>query len=495
MVAVVAVLIIALFLFFILKDIGRSSRYKRELEVARIRAEELMRSRHSMLLNISHDIKAPLCSITGYLDLMESSSDVNVHKWAEYMKISASYIMTLLTNLLEYARLEAGKSVAHISAFDMDAMVDDIVRIFTPLAKDKGLDLHRDNKKAVGFIASDAIRMRQIVMNLASNAIKFTDHGCVTIDYSLCDDNTLTVSVSDSGRGIAESKLSDIFDEFTTDANTEAVEGSGLGLAVVRGAVLLLGGTISVDSKQHQGSTFTILIPVKRADAQSKYTPEVISPLNIMVVDDDALQLRMMSEMMSHSGHTLHCASKLREASKIVASQKIDLVLTDLQMGAFSGYKLLQELRAQGYTMPVIAVSASERVNRSELKKAGFSDFLCKPFSLAKLNATVAHSASRSDVSSIDELMGGDEDAVQEIMGLFIDATDENVRLLKTFLTNEASDDIRRLCHKMLPMFLQLHLTEIAQLLKEVDSGDFNRDTVLQIITLTENVIAQYRTV
>lgn len=494
-VAVVAVLIIALFLFFILKDIGRSARYKRELEAARIRAEELMRSRHSMLLNISHDIKAPLCSITGYLDLMECSSDVNVHKWSESMKISASYIMTLLTNLLEYARLEAGKSVAHISAFDIDAMVDDIIRIFTPLARDKGLDLANDNSTKVGFIASDAIRMRQIVMNLTSNAIKFTEHGNVKIDYALCDDNMLVVTVSDSGRGIAESKLTTIFDEFTTDANTEAIEGSGLGLAVVRGAVVLLGGTISVESKQLHGSTFTISIPVKRADEQSQYASEIITPLNIMIVDDDALQLRMMSEMMSHSGHTLHCTSKLKEATKILALEKIDLVLTDLQMGALSGYKLLREIRAQGYSMPVVAVSASERANTAELKKAGFSDFLCKPFSLAKLNATVAQSAPGAGIPSINELMGGDQDAVREIMDLFIDATTENLGLLKTFLANGRPDDIRRLCHKMLPMFLQLQFSEIAQLLKDVDSGNFDRGTILQIITLTENVIAQYRTV
>lgn len=479
-VAGIAVLMIVLFLFFILKDVSRSARYKRELEQARTRAEELMRSRHRMLLNISHDIKAPLCSITGYLDLMGDSADADVRKWAESMKISSGYIMDLLANLLEYARLETGKSVVHISTFDMDRVVDDIVRIFTPIASDKGLYIKSNRTEAVGFISSDAIRIRQIVMNLVSNAVKFTDEGGIEVSYAM-DGDVLVLSVRDSGRGIAKSKIDSIFDEFTREQSVEGIEGSGLGLAVVRGAVSLLGGGISVESRVGQGSLFNASIPVCRAEASGESTPQVCSPLTILAVDDDALQLRMMSEMMSRSTHTLHCASKLKDVERIVSTHKIDLILTDLQMGSFSGYKLLQHIRAKGYNMPIVAVSASDHVDTADLKKAGFSDFLRKPFTLSQLNSLIVRSVPQSIIS---ELVDGDDEMAREIMELFEAATAENVKLLKEYLHDNRMDDARKLCHKMLPMFLQLQITDVATLLKEVDVGDFDAAKIERIIEM-----------
>lgn len=494
-VGAVAIIIIALFLFFILKDISRSARYKRQLEAARLHAEELMESRHRMLLNISHDIKAPLCSITGYLDLMQSSDDQKIKKWSGSMKISASYIMDLLTNLLEFARLERGKSVVHISSFDVDSMVDDVANIFEPIAKDKGISLTINRTQKVGYIASDAMRLRQIVMNLTSNAVKFTDTGGVEIEYRLDEQHNIIFLVRDSGRGIAEAKLNAIFDEFTREQKVEGVEGSGLGLAVVRGAVMLLGGTISVESIEQQGSTFTVAIPVTRAEATDELRVTEVAPMDIMIVDDDPLQLRMLSEMINRSAHRVHCASTLNEAMELLASQRIELVLTDLQMGTLSGHQLLEHIRAKGYVMPVVAVSASEQTNRAQLQQAGFSDFLRKPFSLAALNATIAQSAAQEHIATLEELMGGDREAIKEIMDLFVVATGENIEILKSHLTNDRLDEARKVCHKMLPMFMQLQLSDIATLLKEVDAGNLDAEKIKQIIALSQSVIAQYRTV
>lgn len=495
-IAVIAVVIIVFFLFFILRDVSRSARYKIDLEAARTRAEDLMNSRHRMLLNISHDIKAPLCSITGYLDLMQNSVDRDVAKWSESMKISAGYIMDLLTNLLEYARLESGKSVVSLSVFDIDNMIGDIAKIFVPMAKDKGIVLSVNLPETmVGSISSDAIRIRQIVMNLISNAVKFTDHGDVQVTYYLEGDNRLIVSVIDSGPGISESKLGTIFEEFTRIANTEVVEGSGLGLAVVSGAITLLGGKISVESNQGQGSKFTISIPVKRVSVKIESLPKKVAPQTILIVDDDPLQLRMMSEMIYRGSHYVHCASRLKDVNRIMNNHKIDLVLTDLQMGNFSGYKLLSELRARGFTTPIVAVSASDRANGAELSKAGFSDFLCKPFTLGELNNIIARNIPQSDVASLDELMEDDQEAIKEIMDLFMAATVENVEVLKKCVADNRLEDARRLCHKMLPMFVQLQFIEVANLLKEVDAGNFDSTKLELIITLSQDITNQYHTV
>lgn len=454
-VAVVAVVMIVVFLTLIMMDINKSQRYKRELEAARRKAEELMLSRQALLFNISHDIKAPLSSITGYLDLIEQND------YARSMKLSATHIQDLLTNLLDYARMEQGKAVVKNSVFNIDTLIETIHKIFIPLAAEKGLALEVKSNGGGEFIETDEIRVRRIVMNLLSNAVKFTDKGKISLTYEVTGDQ-LHIAVEDSGCGIELSKQETIFDEFTRV--DEGREGNGLGLAVVHGAVELLGGAITLKSSVNEGSLFTVVFPIKRSERQVEIS--FTNPLNVLIIDDDKLQLKMCEEMLRNLGHTPFVATSIKKVLELLAKTEIDVLLTDLQMGKESGLQLVETVRRKGYLTPVVAVSGSDP---DHFREHGFCDFLRKPFTLDELKGILG---IKIDIGSLREMMGDDNDAIHEIVQLFLQSTVENKALLRESLENGDKASIKRLCHKMLPMFMQLKIDDVAELLSEIDRND-----------------------
>lgn len=464
-VGVVAVGVIILFLWIILMDVNKSQRYKRELEAARKRAEELMKSRQRLLFNISHDIKAPLCSITGYLDLIKEK------EYAQSMKLSVDHIMDLLSNLLEYARMDTGKAVVNKSVFNIDEMVDAIHRIFIPLATEKKIALKiNKNVSGVRYIDGDAVRIRQIIMNLMSNAVKFTDSGEVVLSYEVTYDQ-LHITVSDSGCGIEQDKQKVIFEEFTRV--DEQCEGTGLGLAVVASAVELLGGTISLNSRVGQGSSFSVTLPVKRSVSQNELL--LSKPLTVLMIDDDCLQLKMCEEMLRKIGHNIFTVSTMNELMQQLEQHNIDVVLTDINMGVLSGYDVARKIRDKGFLIPIIAVSAKESVEGDD-----FSNYLKKPFTLYELKQVLS---LKIDITSLREMMGDDKQAVDEIVDMFVVSVKENFTIIEKCYRNREFAEIKKLCHKMLPMFMQFKINDIALLLREIDkSPEIDIRKVLKLI-------------
>lgn len=508
-IAILAVVVILLFLTFIFRDINKSGKYKRQLEEARRHAEELMNSRHRLLLNISHDIKAPLGSITGYLDLMAESEDEKVRVYTASMKASAGYMMDLLANLLEYARLETGKSVAYSSTFDVCTLFEHAAEAFLPITEHKGVAIRlRSGITLDRMVEGDAVRIRQIVMNLLSNAVKFTDKGEITLSYAVTDGQRLDFYVEDTGCGIPPEKQKDVFIEFlrTERADREGYEGNGLGLSVVKGTVELLGGSIALTSQVGKGSTFTVSLPIKLAADQMTCTQQVqptkaqLAPCSVLLVDDDRMQLTMVSEMLRVSGHHVFTATNLHEVERMLLSNQPDLVLTDLHMGEFSGYKLLEYIRGASdpakRVIPIIAVSASDNIHAEDLKEAGFDGFLKKPLSLKELLEIIAVQVKQAtfsgvlfDAKSLLEMMDGDEAAMQQIMELFASSTRENIALLATYLEDKEHKEVKRLCHKILPMYLQLGVREVAPLLAKIDGIELDSISEEEMIGTVGEII------
>lgn len=463
-VGLLAVVIIILFLTMIMMDINKSQRYKRELEAARRRAEDLMRSRQKLLFNISHDIKAPLSSITGYLDLIEQT------QYVRSMKLSASHIMDLLTNLLEYARLEQGKVVVTNSDVEIDCLVENIRSIFLPLASEKGISLVVKSPETGVVIETDAVRLRQIIMNLLSNAVKFTSVGEITLFYEVRDDQ-LHLTVQDSGCGIEQDKLSYIFGEFSRV--NENCEGSGLGLAVVSSTVELLGGVIGVESSVGQGSLFSVAIPVCRCVRRDDLF--LSKSINVLIIDDDKIQLTMCEAMLRKIWHHPLVANSVDEVLDKLSKEHIDVILSDRQMGQFSGEQLVKAIRAEGYLTPVVAVSASEP---DALSETVFCDFLKKPFTIDELQQMMG---VKLDLRSLREMMGDDKEAIDEIVNLFIQSTIENREELSKYLLVKDYVSIKQLCHKMLPMFMQFNIVKVSDLLREIDRNSAEEIDPLKI--------------
>jgi len=414
---ILALALILIFIRLIINDINKGHRVHLALEAANERTRQIMESRHKLLLSVSHDIKSPLNSILGYLALMKSDSNVRS------MQNSSEHILSMLENLLEFSSLEQGMLLKSDSDFNLLDLFKDIYDIFLPLANQKALNLSfsADDIR----IHTDRIKLKQIVINLVSNAIKYTGNGTVTFSAAF-DKNELTIEIKDTGVGIPNNKLSQLFTPFyRIEENNSMANGTGLGMYVVKGIVKLLGGTIDIHSEVGKGTTILVAIPVERS---TKTIPPGIK--RIKIYDDDPVTVKIVSDMLLRLGHK-------------VVDTDYDLIITDMEMGNSSGIDIL---RTAG-TAPVVVMTGSFDFSTQKASELGFDGFLAKPFTIDDLREVTGGS------DSFDELLGDDRN---EIMSLFHASTEENFSILKQALAGNNFKQAQAVCHKMFPMFAQM---------------------------------------
>lgn len=317
-IAVGAVLLSVFFLIIIGRDITRSNRYRRELEEARRRAEDLLATREKMMLAITHDFKAPLGSIMGYADLLSRLTvDERQRFYLDNMKTSSEHLLKLVVDLLDFHRLDLHKAEINRVTFHPARLLEEIHVSFEPLTSAKGLELHCDIAPELeSTYICDPLRLRQIINNLLSNAVKFTDEGSITMTARY-EERRLVVAIADTGKGMEPADRERIFQEFTRLPGAQGKEGFGLGLSIVRMLVQLLEGTIDVDSVPGKGSTFTLRVPLfpvqVSEDTGEKYQetetgissalsesmPASSQPsLRVLLIDDDRIQLTLTAAML-----------------------------------------------------------------------------------------------------------------------------------------------------------------------------------------------------
>ena len=420
-----AVALSVIFLVMIWRDVTRSNRYRRQLEEANRFAEELLASREKLMLAITHDFKAPLGSIMGYADLLSRLTvDGRQRFYLDNMKTSSEHLLKLVTDLLDFHRLDLHKAEINRVTFHPARLLEEIYVSFEPLTSAKGLSLKCEiDPELKGTFISDPLRLRQIVNNLLSNAVKFTSEGGITLTASFVpkgdpafSGNHLKLSVIDTGKGMEPGDRERIFQEFTRLPGAQGEEGFGLGLSIVRMLVQLLEGRIEVDSVLGKGSTFTLRVPLYpvrvgevesgelrvessvQHDSAAPYSAAnsplstLNSPLiNLLLIDDDRIQLTLTSAMLAQSGITSVSCLQLDELLEALRTDTFDALLTDVQMPAMNGFDLLNLLRAsnipQAKTIPVIAVTARSDMQREEFLKHGFAGSLHKPFMVNELLA------------------------------------------------------------------------------------------------------------
>ena len=289
-----AILLAVIFGVLVWKGWLRDDRFRRALEEARRRAEDLLEAREKLMLTITHDFKAPLGSIIGYVELMMRLDNTERQKfYLQNMKASSDHLLSLVSDLLDFHRLESHKLDINHIAFSPKVLFDKIVSAMQPVADKKQLNLVlKVEKSADANFSGDPLRIKQIVDNLLSNALKFTARGTVTI-HVFVRVRYLVFSVSDTGRGIARDDLEHIFQAFTRLSSAQGVEGFGLGLAITRQLVDLMGGRIDVRSVEGVGSTFTVEIPLEEVSEETGDT-KAFSGKRCLLLDDDKLQLTLL---------------------------------------------------------------------------------------------------------------------------------------------------------------------------------------------------------
>ena len=528
--AIVAFLAIVVMIWLIWRDAKKERIYQENLEAANEEIQRIMNQRERLLLTITHDIKAPAASISGFIDLMKDYvSNPQGIECLQNIKNSAAHLSHLVASLLDYHQLENGLMKVQPTSFSPAQLVAESVEGMRLRAEEKGLGISFECKmKGMGtsdspmkkeFFRADAFRIRQILDNLVSNAIKYTDQGSVIIQAQVSKvmgKPMLTLSVKDTGKGMTSEEKQKVFHAFTRLKSAQGIEGTGLGLSITQELVSLLGGEIILHSTQGKGSTFIVTIPVEPApkeDTQDKTQSELaddktfdsnqekeekdsVSPLvseekkkktefanhKILILDDDKLQLQLLQEMLRRIvGDTwqVFACNHVMDALTTLHNEQPALMLMDIEMPEMNGMDMIAHINHT--QMTVVAMTAHDTSILEQLQKAGFDDCLFKPFCMEKLSDILgidsqpqldaqSETPSQPDLSSqqksnpqLDSLLafaGGDEEAVKEILDTVKQELAAHLENLKEAVEEESlsTDRIGKAAHKLLPIATMMQM-------------------------------------
>ena len=528
--AIVAFLAIVVMIWLIWRDAKKERIYQENLEAANEEIQRIMNQREHLLLTITHDIKAPAASISGFIDLMKDYvSNPQGIECLQNIKNSAAHLSHLVASLLDYHQLENGLMKVQPTSFSPAQLVAESVEGMRLRAEEKGLEISFECKmKGMGtsdspmkkeFFRADAFRIRQILDNLVSNAIKYTDQGSVTIQAQVSKvmgKPMLTLSVKDTGKGMTSEEKQKVFHAFTRLKSAQGIEGTGLGLSITQELAPLLGGEIILHSTQGKGSTFIVTIPIEPApkkeiqnkkqtgvgddkaldsnpeekendsvspqvSVEKKKKPEFANH-KILILDDDKLQLQLLQEMLRRIvGNTwqVFACNHVMDALTTLHNEQPALMLMDIEMPEMNGMDMIAHINHTN--MMVVAMTAHDTSILEQLQKAGFDDCLFKPFSMEKLSDILgiesqpqldaqSETPSQPDLSSqqksnpqLDALLafaGGDEEAAKEILDTVKQELAAHLENLKEAVEEESlsTDRIGKAAHKILPIATMMQM-------------------------------------
>ena len=516
--AIVAFFAIVIMIWFIWRDARKERIYRENLEAANEEIQRIMNQRERLLLTITHDIKAPAASISGFIDLMKDYvSNPQGIECLQNIKNSAAHLSHLVASLLDYHQLENGLMKVQPTSFSPAQLVAESVEGMKLRAEEKGLAISFECKiKGMGtsdssdssetsdspmkkkFFRADAFRIRQILDNLVSNAIKYTDRGSVTIQAQVSEilgKPTLTLSVKDTGKGMTDEEKQKVFQAFTRLKSAQGIEGTGLGLSITQELVSLLGGEIILHSTLGKGSTFIVTIPIEpapkeespeMAPSEVKHDPSPDSAQDkegqnsgshqvtdikkkpefanhkILILDDDKLQLQLLQEMLRRIiGDTwqVFACNHVMDALTTLHNEQPALMLMDIEMPEMNGMDMIAHINHTN--MMVVAMTAHDTSILEQLLKAGFDDCLFKPFSIEKLSDILGiESQSKPQLDSLLAFAGGDEEAAKEILDTVKQELAAHLENLKEAVEEESlsTDRIGKTAHKLLPIATMMQM-------------------------------------
>ena len=495
---------IIVMIWFIWRDARKERIYRENLEAANEEIQRIMNQRERLLLTITHDIKAPAASISGFIDLMkEYVTEAQGMECLQNIKNSAAHLSRLVASLLDYHQLENGLMKVQPVSFSPAQLVKESVEGMRLRAKEKGLSIsyemtmgmkkeaNQENETDKELFLADAFRIRQILDNLVSNAIKYTDHGGVNIKArvsKIMGKLTLTLSVQDTGKGMTDEEKQKVFQAFTRLKSAQGIEGTGLGLSITQELVSLLGGEILLRSTLGKGSSFIVTLPIEPApkdDSQEdikqtsdhqeakdsdnkKKAQQEFANHKVLILDDDKLQLQLLQEMLRRiagDSWQVFACNHVIDALTILHNEQPALMLMDIEMPEMNGTEMITHINHTNMT--VIAMTAHDTSIREQLIKAGFDDCLFKPFSMEKLSAILGiDSEPQSHFDALLAFAEGDEEAAKEILNTVKQELAEHLKNLKEAMEEDSLsiDKIGKAAHKLLPIASMMQMSCLEEL-------------------------------
>jgi signal transduction histidine kinase/FixJ family two-component response regulator len=475
------------FIFSILKEVNQANTYREKLEEAKKKSDQLAKAKQDFLANMSHEIRNPLHAIQGYQRALDQSGlNAQQKEFVEMIGFASRTLISIVNDILDFSKLEAGQINVERTPFEPFKLLLSLKSFYDFKADEKKLDFNWDidlpkNKWLLG----DQLRFNQILNNLLSNAFKFTSEGSIKVKIGF-EEEKLVLEVADTGMGMGPEVKENLFKEFNQgDASiTRKFGGTGLGLAIIRKLIDRLGGNVDVWSEVGVGTKVTVKLPFQVVDpVEKELSQEVnydLSALNVLVVDDDTVGLRLMRLLLESAGATvLDFAGGLswRENFKQVP---LDLAILDIQMPEVSGLDVLKALKSNKKykKLPVLAMTANVFANEDNtLSKQGFDGVVLKPFDEKSLfreidkqliinkkitisdrsfEESVADKTQFFDLKDIRKFCLGDEQLMQEVIHDLIQNTTADLDMLREALATADYSKIREICHQLASRLAQI---------------------------------------
>lgn len=490
----IALLLIALFFTFLFKKIKTMRTLHEVLVSDKQKIEDLMEARRQLMMTISHDIKTPLHALLGYLELWKGDAlSSKKHKELNTMQYAGKYILSLLNNLLEFTRLEQQKSQITKEVIDVVPFFMEMIEMFRPLCDKKNKLTYNINVNDNPQILIDSLKLKQIVINLVSNAIKYTNHGVIHLLVEEMSNHNLQlkVTVADNGKGIPKEQIASLCEPFTrVEKNSVGVEGNGLGLFVVKGLVDLMEGKIEIQTEENAGTTVTVFIPCEPVIVDTQSVTIARKSLKIWVIEDDATQLQVVVSMLRKMGHKATTTdTKNGFETYMKTPLPFDVVFTDLEMGDLKGSDVVQKIKSIA-NIPVVCLSGNNTTSLIELREIGFDDFLAKPFTFQELEKVLTSiqkqqandATSLYSLDTLYELFGNDTETINSLLNTFAHALPNDIQEFEFALEFENLSLAQQTAHRLLPFCKQIKANDVIPLLEKIEHSKKQNDVIFKDI-------------
>jgi PAS domain S-box-containing protein len=454
----------------IVRDID--SRKKAEEELQR-----LITAKEQFLANMSHEIRTPMNAMLGFTELLAKSKLNREQKeFVKAINSSGNNLLHIINNILDYSKYEAGMLQLEKIPVNPRSMLSDLKQLFGTEARKKGLLLKTTVAAGMPNFLGDPVRLGQVLSNIVSNALKFTESGSITISaetQTLADQEQLIIRVSDTGIGIADHKKAAIFERFTQASNdtTRKFGGTGLGLTIAKTIVDMHGGSLCVEDTPGGGSTFIVALPLHRSAAGTRNRrihgkAATAAGSRVLVVEDNKLNQKLALRTLKDAGISTELAANGLEAIEKFRSGEYDVILMDVQMPEMDGFEATRRIREADNCVPVIGLSAQpQEIERHRCMEAGMNEYMSKPYKAADLihaisrfsgkniqarkRTAAASSPQKLDLQKVHKLAAGDHGFVREVLHIFIDDTRTDLRNIRKGIRGQRHSDIKRAAHNL----------------------------------------------
>jgi PAS domain S-box-containing protein len=458
--------------------VGIAEEAKTKAESATLVAENAVKAKQQFLSNMSHEIRTPMNAIIGFTKvLLKTDLTIKQKEYLTAIKISGDSLIVLINDILDLAKVDAGKMVFEQIPFKMALSISAMIHLFETKILEKNLALVREyDKRIPEVLVGDPVRLHQIILNLVSNAVKFTNSGKITVSVRLLSEDaekaTIEFSVADTGIGIAENKLDKIFENFqqASSGTSRLYGGTGLGLAIVKQLVEPQGGTVSVNSKIDEGSTFSFVLSFMKTSADADVESDTVEMdrgirnLKVLVVEDIALNQLLMKTLLDDFGFICDIAANGKIAIEKLKASPYDLILMDLQMPEMNGFEATEYIRKEmNSSIPIIALTADvTTVDLAKCKAVGMNDYIAKPVDERVLYIKIVGLIKTLISEKVKEL-----DVPDELIDITLRCTD-----LKYLNTRTKSNPI--LMMEMISLYLAQTPVLVSSLKMSFQEGDWN---------------------